>query len=186
MTNTGQTAWVKWLTLNEMAVMPSGLAPTPVSISSTWGTIFTCETMKAPTKTQMMTPGVMVAFLSCLLKYNSRFEAGGERLEGVMELAGIRAGLDQADDGFAEAAGAPEGLVDIDARVDVLADAHQGIHHRFVRQAVAVVFEGVGGVDLGPQHRSEAAEQVHQFLFAELLDFLRLLRRSYQCFWPPG
>ena len=26
MTNTGQTAWVKWLTLKEMAVMPSGLA----------------------------------------------------------------------------------------------------------------------------------------------------------------
>ena len=68
MTTIGQTAWVKWLTLKEIAVMPSGLAPTPLSISSTWGTIFTCETMKAPISTAMMHPGVMVAFLSCFWK----------------------------------------------------------------------------------------------------------------------
>ncbi len=68
MMNTGQTAWVKWLTLNEMAVMPSGFAPTPLSICSTCGTIFTCETMNAPVRTQMITPGVMVAFLICLVK----------------------------------------------------------------------------------------------------------------------
>ena len=166
MTNTGQTAWVKWLTLKEMAVMPSGLAPTPLSISSTCGTILTWETMKAPIRTAMMTPGVMVAFLICLVEIQFAFEAGGERLEGVMELAGIGAGLDQADDGFAEAAGAAEGLVDVDAGVDVLADAQQGVDHRLVRQAVAVVFEGVGGVDLGAQHRAEAAEQVDEFLLA--------------------
>ena len=69
----GHTAWVKWLTWKEMAVMPSGLAPTPLSISSTCGTIFTCEMMNAPTSTAMITPGVMVAFLSCFWKNNSLF-----------------------------------------------------------------------------------------------------------------
>ena len=184
MTNTGQTAWVKWLTLKEMAVMPSGLAPTPLSISSTWGTIFTWETMKAPIRTQMMHARGDGGLLELLREKQFALQAGGERLERVVELAGIRAGLDQADDGFAEAAGAAERLMHVDAGVDVLADARQGIHHRFVRQAVAVVFEGVGGVDLGAQHRAEAAEHVHEFLLFELLDFLRLVEGGEQALWP--
>ncbi len=57
-----------------MAVIPSGFAPTPFNMSSTWGTIFTWETMKAPVRTPMMTPGVIVAFLSCFVKCNSLFK----------------------------------------------------------------------------------------------------------------
>ena len=108
------------------------------------------------------------------------FHPGGQRLERMMELPGIRAGLDQADDGFAEAVGATEGLMHIHAGGDVFADARQRVHDRLVRQAVAVVFEGVGGVDLGAQHRPEAAEQIDEFFFSELFDLLGLTEASQQ------
>ena len=98
----------------------------------------------------------------------------------MVELAGIRAGLDEADDGLAEAPGAAESLVDVDTAVDVLANVQHGIDHDFVRKALAVVFQGVRGVDLGAQHRAESAEEIDEFLLVELPDFLRFAEAGQQ------
>jgi hypothetical protein len=66
-----QTDWVKWLILKEIAVKPSGFCPTPKSISSTCGTIFTCDTMKAPSSTPMIAHGMIVAFFSAFSNLSS-------------------------------------------------------------------------------------------------------------------
>ncbi len=113
-------------------------------------------------------------------------QTGRERLERVVELTGVRTRLDEADDGLAETLGPAECLVHVHAGVDVLPDLGEGIDDRLVRKTMAVVLEGVRGVDLRPQHRTKTTEKIDQLLLAELLDLRRLVEGGKHSSLLPG
>ena len=112
--------------------------------------------------------------LDLLGEMQGALQAGGKRLERVVKLAGVGTRLDETDNGVTETAGAAEGLVHVHPGVDVIPDFRERLGNRFVRQSLAIVFQGVRRVDLGAQHRTQTAEQVHLVLDFKLLDFRRL------------